>query len=102
MREFGGPGTNGGRMGDEVLGASIDNWFRACSELLQMKLASMAPDERAKFLLGVNARILEFSAYEIAPVRDPDSVARLIRMAAEVDRMIESRNVVALPRVTNL
>ncbi|HSG36920.1 MAG TPA: hypothetical protein VLA27_05725 [Paracoccaceae bacterium] len=62
----------------------------------------MTPADRARFLLGINARILEFSAYEIAPVRDPGSVAHLIRMAAEVDRMIDSRNVVALPQTKTL
>jgi hypothetical protein len=89
-------------MDDEVSGASVDIWFRACSELLQIRLATMSPTERARFLLGVNARILEFSAYEIAPVQDPGRVAHLIRMAAEIDRMIDGRNVVTLPRATNI
>ena len=61
----------------------------------------MTPVERAKFLLEFNARILEYSAFEIAPVRDPGSVAHLIRLATEVDRMIDGNNVVPMAKFGN-
>ncbi len=85
----------------EVSGASVDSWFRACSELLQIRLETMKPADRARFLLEFNVRILEYSAFEIAPVRDPGSVAHLIRMATEVDRMIDGNNVVPLAKFGN-
>ena len=77
---------------------SIEAWFGSCSEKLRAAISSMEEAERDQFLLSLTVKILEFSAYELATIRDPASIAHLIRMATEVDRMIDGSNIVTLPK----